>query len=300
MSIADILNSPQALALLGQHGDNATKGGMVAHINPAEAAILKALGGKGDLNPRTGLFEFDGGGGGDGGDGGGDGGGSAGSGSGTGPDGPNYQIDPNTGLPYGYIPPSAAPAAPPPPDYVTPARALHQQFFQPNDDQDIISSILGQQRSDATQQLMGARARGMLDDTGLNAGLQKLDDQLAIGKSNLDTIGGNLFNSEQNSLDQIVNSAVTDASDAQARNANFDLTPFQNKIDQGKSQFLGDLRGSILAQAPQNLTDVPTILSYAGQRQGAQNPNSPITNALVARAGAGGGTGPTGAAGGVF
>ena len=37
----------------GRYGDT-----MVAHINPREAAILQALGGKGSINPRTGLREY--------------------------------------------------------------------------------------------------------------------------------------------------------------------------------------------------------------------------------------------------
>lgn len=47
------------LAAYGRGGDS-----LVAHINPAEAMILKALGGTGARNPKTGLLEFDGGGGG--------------------------------------------------------------------------------------------------------------------------------------------------------------------------------------------------------------------------------------------
>jgi hypothetical protein len=44
----------QALASQGQNGDN-----MVAHINPAEAMMLRAAGGSGTINPRTGLPQFD-------------------------------------------------------------------------------------------------------------------------------------------------------------------------------------------------------------------------------------------------
>ena len=42
---------------------------VLAHINPLEAALLKKMGGSGTINPKTGLLEFDdGGGGGDGGE----------------------------------------------------------------------------------------------------------------------------------------------------------------------------------------------------------------------------------------
>lgn len=46
----------QVAALLrskGRHGDT-----VLAHINPQEAALLKARGGAGTLNPETGLPEF--------------------------------------------------------------------------------------------------------------------------------------------------------------------------------------------------------------------------------------------------
>jgi hypothetical protein len=42
-----------AIASQGKHGDT-----MLAHINPAEAALLKALGGAGTINERTGLPQF--------------------------------------------------------------------------------------------------------------------------------------------------------------------------------------------------------------------------------------------------
>jgi hypothetical protein len=43
----------QELPKYGRHGDS-----IVAHINPEEAGILKALGGSGTINPHTGLPEF--------------------------------------------------------------------------------------------------------------------------------------------------------------------------------------------------------------------------------------------------
>jgi len=45
--------SIQAIAKQGQRGDT-----LLAHINPAEAALLQALGGAGTINPRTGLLQF--------------------------------------------------------------------------------------------------------------------------------------------------------------------------------------------------------------------------------------------------
>lgn len=61
MASHDLLNganpkeviSPDVLHSLGRDGDT-----MVAHINPQEAAILRALGGRGTTNPATGLPEF--------------------------------------------------------------------------------------------------------------------------------------------------------------------------------------------------------------------------------------------------
>jgi len=43
----------QNLASKGRYGDT-----MLAHINPQEAAVLKAMGGSGTINPRTGLREY--------------------------------------------------------------------------------------------------------------------------------------------------------------------------------------------------------------------------------------------------
>lgn len=67
------------LSNMGRGGDT-----LLAHINPREAALLKAAGGSGAINPKTGLLEFDddGGDGGDGGDGDGGDGGDSGRGDG--------------------------------------------------------------------------------------------------------------------------------------------------------------------------------------------------------------------------
>lgn len=48
-----LLDNAQKLASMGRYGDT-----MLAHINPEEAMLLKALGGSGTINPRTGLPEF--------------------------------------------------------------------------------------------------------------------------------------------------------------------------------------------------------------------------------------------------
>jgi len=45
--------SPQQLAMMGRDGDT-----MLAHINPEEAEMLKRMGGRGTINPATGLPEF--------------------------------------------------------------------------------------------------------------------------------------------------------------------------------------------------------------------------------------------------
>lgn len=62
MLTPQMASAARNLAAMGSGRDN-----MLAHINPREAQILMQLGGKGNVNPRTGLPQFDdGGGGGDG------------------------------------------------------------------------------------------------------------------------------------------------------------------------------------------------------------------------------------------
>ena len=76
----DIKHALQLAQNMGRGGDT-----ILAHINPKEAAMLKAMGGSGKINPHTGLMEFEG----EGSDGRGDsgnntGGGGGDSGGGTG------------------------------------------------------------------------------------------------------------------------------------------------------------------------------------------------------------------------
>ena len=47
------INQYKNLASKGRYGDT-----MLAHINPEEAELLKARGGAGTINPKTGLPEF--------------------------------------------------------------------------------------------------------------------------------------------------------------------------------------------------------------------------------------------------
>jgi hypothetical protein len=100
-------------AKLDDHGRNGDS--IVAHLNPREAALLKALGGAGTINPKTGLLEFY-----DGGESGSDmsGGGNAGNmggadGYGGGAsDGGGYTDPMGTGADYGMSPGPAGPADP--------------------------------------------------------------------------------------------------------------------------------------------------------------------------------------------
>jgi hypothetical protein len=59
-SVKLMLRSPQMRAKIGQALASKGRGGdtMIAHINPQEAAMLKARGGSGTINPKTGLPEF--------------------------------------------------------------------------------------------------------------------------------------------------------------------------------------------------------------------------------------------------
>lgn len=52
-SAKDLRTAASKLDDHGRDGDT-----LIAHINPREAALLKALGGRGTINPKTGLLEF--------------------------------------------------------------------------------------------------------------------------------------------------------------------------------------------------------------------------------------------------
>lgn len=73
----------EALEVIRQYGRG--KDTEVAHVMPREKALLKALGGRGSINPKTGLREYEVDGGGGGGDGSDAGGSDAGGGEGARP-----------------------------------------------------------------------------------------------------------------------------------------------------------------------------------------------------------------------
>jgi len=51
--ISSIVKQAENVRRAGRKGDS-----VLAHINPREARLLKALGGAGTINPKTGLLEF--------------------------------------------------------------------------------------------------------------------------------------------------------------------------------------------------------------------------------------------------
>lgn len=135
------------------------------------------------------------------------------------------------------------------------------------------------QRASADDYLNNLLKRGVITQTGFNAGTGELDRQSAGVRTKLDSLGQMLLNQERDTLGGYADRARGAASSLPV-GGTFDITPFTTGAQGELSSFqskLGDLYGS---QVPSDLFDKTVLASIAGGAQGAGN--RPFDPAAVA------------------
>lgn len=143
-------------------------------------------------------------------------------------------------------------------------------IIQDTSDDAILQSLYQEQRSEADTLLDRLFARGVLNDSGLNAAQSELDDQgyrarslleqlgnatLEIGRGNLRTIGAE-------ARDSVGNLRLGDL---------FSTAPIQERLNTSANDFFGSLGDQIRAGLTDDLFDVSSAFAAGGVGQGAQN-----------------------------
>jgi hypothetical protein len=150
-------------------------------------------------------------------------------------------------------------------------------------DDPFVDAFLGSQRTDAQLMLDRARARGNLDQTGYDRGIQRLDELGRAGSSEAQQITNALISAGRGDLRNIANRASTDAG-AYEIGRQFSIDPYQEEWDTFRNNFTSGLEGRVRsALEGQQFFDIGDIITQAGIRQGAQNPSQTQADAVAAR-----------------
>jgi hypothetical protein len=150
-------------------------------------------------------------------------------------------------------------------------------------DDPFVDAFLGSQRTDAQLMLDRARARGNLDQTGYDRGIQRLDELGRAGSSEAQQITNALISAGRGDLRNIANRASTDAG-AYEIGRQFSIDPYQEEWDTFRNNFTSGLEGRVRsALEGQQFFDIGDIITQAGIRQGAQNPTQAQADAVAAR-----------------
>lgn len=152
------------------------------------------------------------------------------------------------------------------------APGFDKSLISDNSDDNIINSILGNQRTTAQQQLDFNRARGILNDSGYNTAMGALDSQGSAGLSTLSGIGDSILGKDRSQLNDIKGDAGTTASNWTLGGAAFDPTGYYTdattKADALKGSLDGDIRSAL---GSTNLFDVAGAIAKGGTAQGPIN-----------------------------
>lgn len=137
-------------------------------------------------------------------------------------------------------------------------------------DDPFINDIVSGQRSSADQYINNLLKRGVITDTGAQAGFKNLDEQTARVRGQVSDIGSNLLEGERSSLRDIINRGKANASTINLGQT-FDPSTYTKQADTSFDEFMAGLGDKIRAQTPDKLFDTTPLASIAGAAQGAQN-----------------------------
>lgn len=141
-------------------------------------------------------------------------------------------------------------------------------------DDEIINSILGEQRQMADDFLGRALSRGQLRAPGYNAGREELGRQGDAGMARLTDIGKGVIDKGRQGIESIKTNALTDAGGFSIGNQ-FRVDDYTSKAESALSGFKGDLEGQIRnALGGSSVFDPSKAVSFGGAGQGVQNAGS--------------------------
>lgn len=153
------------------------------------------------------------------------------------------------------------------------------RLFQPNFetgrvqatlDDDILNSILGEQRSSADAIIQNMLKRGVITGTGASGAQADLDRQASGVRTKLNTIGDTVLSGGQQKLRDVANKARTDAGTVKIGQA-FDPASYTSDADRVFNDFVASLGDTIRSNVTGDLFKTGGLAAVAGASQGAGN-----------------------------
>lgn len=139
-------------------------------------------------------------------------------------------------------------------------------------DDNIINSILGEQRGQAQKVLDFNKSRGLLNDTGYSAAQSKLDAQGSAGYSTLSQIGESILGKYRGSLGDIRGEAGSAVSGYDYGGPTPNVSDYYGRAAAKAGSDLSGIEGSIRgAVGTTNVFDAPLALQAGGTMQGPIN-----------------------------
>lgn len=137
-------------------------------------------------------------------------------------------------------------------------------------DDPFIESILGERQKTAMDYLNNLLARGVVTQSGFDAGRQNIEGQAGTARARLNEIGMGELNRGRTSAENIANEGRTAASNLRLGSA-FDPFSYSTRINSGFEEFFSGLGDRLRAAAPTDLFTTSGLANVAGAAQGAQN-----------------------------
>lgn len=138
----------------------------------------------------------------------------------------------------------------------------------------IVNTILGEQKGLASTKLGYQQKRGLLNPVGVEQANKTLENQGKAASSTLTSLGQGVLDKDRSALTDIIANAGTAASSWMLGNNDFSVSPYQQQLTEKAQRERGNLEGDVRsALGNTQLFDIPTIVSQAGTAQGSDNLN---------------------------
>jgi len=143
--------------------------------------------------------------------------------------------------------------------------------FAGTSDDAVLEAILGEQFGEASDSILRARDRGVLNDTGYNYASQNLEQQRRAASARLQDIGGGILEGYRGELGDLAGTARTGAGNYDFGDT-FDPNYYRGLIEERQGELGGRLEGDIRnAIGGEQFFNTDTLIQKGGINQGAQN-----------------------------
>jgi hypothetical protein len=137
-------------------------------------------------------------------------------------------------------------------------------------DDPLANTVYGEQRGKADDYLNALLKRGVITQSGFNAGAKNLDEQGSRVRTQLQGIGQSILDAERAKLGGIADTGRQRASSLGVNEA-FDFTPYDTQIQSALGDFGSKFSDEFRAGIPGDLFDTTSLKSVAGGAQGVGN-----------------------------